>query len=105
MSEHFSCTVEDDGDAVVLRPCGELDADSAATFRDAARSAVLRPRTTGVEVDLGGLEFLDSTGLREFIDASRMAQAREISFRLTGARPRVQRTFVLVGLERHLDLS
>lgn len=105
MDEPFTCTVEDDGDAVVLRPSGELDASTAPAFRDAAHAAVLRPTTSRVEVDLGGIAFVDSSGLREFIDASRLARSRDIPFRMTNAQPRVHRTFVLVGLERHLELS
>lgn len=103
--EPFTCTVDDDGDAVVLRPVGELDASTAPVFREVAHAAVLRPRTTGVEVDLSGVDFLDSSGLREFIDASRIARSRDIPLRLTNAQPRVHRTFVLVGLERHLELG
>lgn len=105
MDERFSCTVGDAGTDVVLRPVGELDAATAPAFRQLALSALLRRDTGAVEVDLSALEFVDSSGLREFIDASRLARERGIPFRMTRAQPRVERTFVLVGLEGHLDLG
>lgn len=104
-AEPFSCPVTATDDQAVVAPAGDLDALTAEAFRDAVTGALLLPRATRVEVDLSDLTFIDSTGLREVLDATRLAKAREIDFLLTKARPHVQKTFVLVGLEQHLQLE
>lgn len=61
----------DEGPVAVVRATGELDLNSAARLaaaitEAATRDGQLRPR---VVVDLVGLEFCDSTGLRALIGA------------------------------------
>lgn len=52
-------------DAIRLLIAGELDMGSAATVVDAARALALDARP--VTVDLGGLTFVDSAGLRALL--------------------------------------
>jgi anti-anti-sigma factor len=55
-----------------------------------------------VDVDLSALTFVDSSGLREFIDASRLATAHDVELMLLRATRPVRDTFVMVGLEQLL---
>ena len=65
-------------------------------------AAIASPEVDAVVLDLSALTFVDSSGLREFIDVSRMAVAYDVDLALSRATPQVRRTFVLVGLEQLL---
>ena len=65
-------------------------------------AAIASPEVDAVVLDLSALTFVDSSGLREFIDVSRMAVAYDVDLALSQATPQVRRTFVLVGLEQLL---
>lgn len=71
-------------------------------FRKAVVAAIASPEVNAVVLDLSALTFVDSSGLREFIDVSRMAVAYDVDLALSQATPQVRRTFVLVGLEQLL---
>ena len=71
-------------------------------FRKAVVAAIASPEVDAVVLDLSTLTFVDSSGLREFIDVSRMAVAYDVDLALSQATPQVRRTFVLVGLEQLL---
>lgn len=71
-------------------------------FRKAVVAAIASPEVDAVVLDLSALTFVDSSGLREFIDVSRMAVAYDVDLALSQATPQVRRTFVLVGLEQLL---
>ena len=55
--------VEQDGEALVVRAFGELDLSNAETLEVALRRAIAS-NGSGVILDLGGVSFLDSAGLR-----------------------------------------
>ena len=71
-------------------------------FRKAVVAAIASSDVDAVVLDLSALTFVDSSGLREFIDVSRMAVAYDVDLALSQATPQVRRTFVLVGLEQLL---
>jgi anti-sigma B factor antagonist len=99
----FEVTSEDRGGAVHMRLSGELDISSATKVEDElARVEPGRPDV--IVLDLRGLDFMDSTGLRLLIAAD--ARAREEGRRLTivkGPEP-VQRVFRITRLEERLEL-
>ncbi|MEA2479209.1 MAG: anti-sigma factor antagonist [Thermoleophilaceae bacterium] len=99
----FEVTSEDRGSAVHMRLSGELDISSATKVEDElARVEPGRPDV--IVLDLRGLDFMDSTGLRLLIAAD--ARAREEGRRLTivkGPEP-VQRVFRITRLEERLEL-
>jgi anti-anti-sigma factor len=55
--------VEQDGEALVVRAFGELDLSNAKTLEAELRRAIAGD-ASGVILDLGGVSFLDSAGLR-----------------------------------------
>lgn len=90
--------VEEDGPggARVVRVHGELD---IATAGDLERT-VLRPREPGEQVvlDLAGLRFMDSTGLRVLMRARSEAKAGRWDLYLRNVPANVQRLFSLSGV-------
>jgi len=85
------------GGARVVRVQGELD---IATAPDLER-AVLRPRDPGDQVvlDLAGLRFMDSTGLRVLLRARTEAKAGRWDLYLRNVPANVQRLFSISGVQ------
>jgi anti-sigma B factor antagonist len=81
----------------IVRVNGELD---IATAGDLER-AVLRPREPGEEVvlDLAGLRFMDSTGLRVLLRARSEAKAGRWDLYVRNVPANIQRLFSISGVE------
>ncbi len=80
--------------ATVLVPIGDVDLASAEHLRGLLLPAIERGTTV---LDMTGVEFCDSSGLRVLMEADRKARAHGTSFRLAGPTAPVER---LLGLTR-----
>jgi anti-anti-sigma factor len=69
----FEIKVRRGGRSVVVEVSGELDRRSAPQL-EAELESVWRSGETGVIVDLRGVQFMDSTGLRTIVRARQRAQ-------------------------------
>ena len=92
-----------EGEAV-LRLRGELDMDSAELFAEAA-GLVLTHEVPTLVLDLSDLNFIDSSGLREFVVAFK--RQREIGGDLVLRAPTepVRRVLDIVGLSEMLTMA
>lgn len=83
--------------AVVVRVVGEIDLATApaldAQLRDLEASGDAR-----VILDLGGVEFMDSTGLHSIIRAQRNADCNGHTLAFRRGSPQVQRLLELTGV-------
>lgn len=95
-------TEAEDGSAEIALK-GELDLASAPVLAAALRK-IARPART-VRIDLGGLVFMDSTGMRSILEASRDAKRDGWTLRLGRAPEPVQRVFTMSGVERMLPFE
>jgi anti-sigma B factor antagonist len=88
------------GDERVIRLRGELDIDSAPDLE----RVLLRPRPAGqrVVVDLSGLEFMDSTGLRVLLRARVVAEEGRWQIHLRAVPPTIKRLFDMTGVHEAL---
>ena len=95
---------EREGRAHILRPVGELDLDTVEEFEDELRR-VEATDAPEICVDLSRVNFIDSHGIKLFINAS--ARCREHAGRLMLLRgpEAVQRTFQTTGLESRLPFA
>jgi anti-sigma B factor antagonist len=98
------CTLSPERALVRVRLDGELDLSTAATFQDAVLELMENGWST-ILVDLAGLTFMDSSGLRTAFELDTEASRRGIALRLTGATEDVQRLFALTGLSRRLNVA
>ncbi len=86
-----------DGDITRLVAVGEIDASSAHTFEAAASQALAEvPRC--VEIDLGEIGFIDSSGLRAIIGLSNRARERQVEVAVTGLSAAARRVLEITGL-------
>ena len=92
--------VSDDRVTVVVS--GEIDMLSTPHLDDVLASAVNHD-TRRVEVDLGKVEFLASTGLRSLVAAKERADTEGVAFSVVRASDVAARVLELSGLESYLS--
>jgi anti-sigma B factor antagonist len=100
----FSISVDDQPARTVVVVGGELDLGTAPALEDA-----LMTRLNGgghVLLDLRGLDFMDSTGVRVIVSAHRAAQEHDGRFALLRTPPdgAVGRVLRISGLDDVLDI-
>jgi anti-anti-sigma factor len=83
---------------------GELDIDTAPRL-DAALLDAERERPATLRLDLGGLVFIDSTGLRSVLAAHRRAEGEGRKLALQNLQPEVARVLEMTGADRILALT
>jgi anti-sigma B factor antagonist len=99
----FECKSSREQEHVRLSLFGELDIAAAPQVEEAL-AEFERERPERIVLDLRGLTFLDSTGLRALLGAD--ARAREESRRVTLIQgpEAVQRVFSITGLDGRLEI-
>jgi anti-sigma B factor antagonist len=95
--------VSREADRVVLRLDGELDLASVPLLESAVQSATLDDPAT-IVLDLRGLEFIDSTGLRAILLQDKRSTERGQTFALVRGSEQVQRLLRMTGVDEHLKL-
>lgn len=98
----LSVTQADEGAQVRLSLSGELDLSNAERLDVALQQAIESGKK--VLIDLGGLEFLDSTGLALIVKTLGRTDAERFSF-LPSRSKGVRRLFHLTGLDERMVLS
>ena len=98
------CETVRNGHAAWVQPFGELDLDSVHRV-EAALEELREAECPEVVLDLRGLTFMDSTGLRLVIRWDTAARENGFRFAIVPGRDVVQRVFRLTGMDSHLDLA
>jgi anti-anti-sigma factor len=95
----IACVIDNGSASVSLQ--GELDLATASALE--VRLGELEEHgSTHLTVDLGGLAFIDSTGLRVLLQASARAKERGHELTLRPARATVQQVFAITGAQEVL---
>jgi len=90
-----------ENDRTVISMEGELDMANAPALQSAIESEELAAAVI-VVLDLQGLTFLDSTGLRVILAARELCWRRGQEFAVTPGSPQVQRLLSVTGVGEHL---
>jgi anti-sigma B factor antagonist len=77
---------------------GELDLSGAETLKEQART-VLTDDTTSLELDLGKVRFIDSTGLTALLAIHADAVSADTAFRVIAASEHFLRVVKLAGID------
>jgi anti-anti-sigma factor len=101
--EHLRVDVRREEDRVVLRLMGELDLASSTIFEHALEDAEISASPLLV-LDLDGLKFVDSSGLRIILLAHEHSRERGQEFAITPGSPQVQRLLSITSVSEHLHV-
>lgn len=102
--ERFECTVEPSRDHVVVHPKGELDLATVPQV-DRQVEELVAAGFKRIVLDLSGLSFVDSTGLRLFVKWSQAAAADGLAFSFLPGNSTVERVLDVSGLRDALDFA
>ena len=100
----FRCETGRDGDRAWVRPIGELDLDTAPLLEQQLAATRANGAHT-VVLDLRGLTFMDSTGLRLVIRWDTAGREDGFEFAIVPGDDVVQRVFRLTGMDEHLRVA
>lgn len=92
------------GDWSVVRVGGEIDLATAPTLRERLAS-VIEGGDHRLVIDLGGVDFIDSTGLGSLIGALKRIRSHDGELRLVCDEPRILKVFEITGLDRVFEIS
>lgn len=102
--KRFSVGSEAQDGKALIRPVGDLDLSSAQDLAEAIEAA-LDADNTEIEVDLSGVSFVDSTGLRILIEATTKAEQRSARLSLTKSGDQFRRLVELTRTAGTLGLE
>jgi anti-anti-sigma factor len=98
--EPFYCEVKRGRASAVVEITGELDLATVGVVQNALQSVMETKRS--ITLDLRGLSFMDSTGLRVILEIDATARQDGFNFAVVRAPESVQRIFRISGVEDHL---
>jgi anti-sigma B factor antagonist len=99
----FSVSRHTDRDAVVVTPVGDVDLATADAVRAELRAAMGEART--VVLDLRGVTFMDSSGLRLLVEMQRATDADGIRMVVVRGPASLQRLLDLTGVEGRVPMA
>ena len=105
-SSNLTISVDQGGKDSVVRLTGRIDVDSSPDLRDRLRTLLSQealPQT--IIVDLGGVPYIETSGVATLIEALRIARHHQISFRLQGLSGASLRLFEVTGVLALFDAS
>jgi anti-sigma B factor antagonist len=91
----FRVEVRGDDEGSVVAPYGELDMATQGELRAALERATARGAVT---LDLSGLRFLDTSGLRLILETAEAARREGFALTVLPGIPAVQRLFEVAGV-------
>jgi anti-sigma B factor antagonist len=100
----FDANVEREDDVIAMRLTGEFDLAAKDDFEAGVEDALSAP-VSSLVLDLGGLRFVDSTGLSAILTLWERSQQDGFALSILRGPPDVQRTFRVTGLDRMLPFS
>jgi anti-sigma B factor antagonist len=91
------------GGHTVLAATGELDIAAVPAFRDQLRRLV-EAGSPSIVIDLTGVRFIDSAGLRVLVDGLTRARRRDSDLRVACPSASLRRTFEISGLDKVMNV-
>ena len=90
-----------EGDTLTVRTEGWLDTMTAPQFHAAVQDLEAAEHTV---LDLGGVDYISSAGLREVVALFRSVTERGGSFSVRRVRPGVADVFTMTGFNKKMDI-
>ncbi len=91
------------GDAALLRAVGDVDMSGSPLLRESLRQ-MLQAKPSRLIVDLGGVEYMDSSGVATLVEAMKNARAGGTKLALCAMKPRVRGIFEIARLDKYFAI-
>jgi anti-sigma B factor antagonist len=102
--EGLDLKVQQDGGRATIAVTGEIDLTSAPQLDDQVMSLIDGGAST-IVIDLSGVSFMDSTGLRVLLKASKLLVGAGGALELKDPSEPVQRLLEVSGLDTHFSVA
>ena len=99
----LSIRTSEEGGTYRVVAVGEVDVSNAGELRSAVDAAIAA-KPSKVDVDLGEVGYIDSTGIGVLVGASHRAGEAGCTFEVTNPQPNVRRVLSLLGVEKELKI-
>ncbi len=90
--------------AAIIRPCGSLNAATAAEFQRQFHTAILSEQNTALLIDMSQVESLDSAGLMALVSTLNLAKANQKRLSLCAVTVSIRIVFELTQLDRVFEI-
>ena len=97
-------STEQQGDVTILNAGGRLDAGGAPEF-EAQGKALLQAGAKRLLIDLAGVEYISSAGLRSLLVLAKATKASGSALALCGLSPAVREVMTISGFDNILVLA
>lgn len=98
-------TVESNDGTVTISLQGEVDPHTAPLLEGEVRAALLSPTVTTLVLDLSGVQFMDSSGLRVVISTQRSMRERDGRLVLRHPTATVRHLLEITQLSGEIDIE
>ena len=98
MADEIEVGRETRGSAVILSPEGDVDLSASPSLRVRLREA-LDQRPARLVVDLGGVDYMDSSGVATLVEGLQIARRGSTTLVLANLRDRVRSVFEIARLD------
>lgn len=100
----FKVITERHGQAVLLRPEGDVDMSRSAELRLKLRDA-LQSKPSKIIVDLQRVDYMDSSGLATLVEAARNARSQQTPMVLCALTQKVRAVFEIARLHQFFQIA
>ncbi|MGJ3241211.1 MAG: STAS domain-containing protein [Anaerolineae bacterium] len=88
-----------EGEIVVVVPAGDINSATASTFGDYLTMAIEQAPTARVILDMSGVYYMSSAGLRDIVSGLKQTKKRGGDLCLAGIQGRLKPVFEMVGFD------
>lgn len=88
---------------MVIAVTGRVDGTNAQSF-DTSMDEIIQESDTAVVLDLEGLTYMSSAGLRTILMTAKRLQTRKANLAICSLRPTINEIFQIAGFDRILDV-
>ena len=92
------------GNNLVIDIKGQVDLHTSPRMRSAILEGINRKEVSKVAVNLGGVSYIDSSGVATLVEGLRLARTRNCRFVLFGLRKETNEVLVLARLDRIFEI-
>jgi anti-anti-sigma factor len=99
----LQCATERSDEVLTIFLSGELDLSGVELAEAELAKAEAETSLRKINLDLAGLEFIDSSGIAWLVEATNRSHANSNRLRVRGGRPQVIKLLELTGVAEFLD--